>query len=221
MHWKDFLAGLAPRDDLSEPFAAESFDPDNPALLSNIPVLTAAAVGARLLEILALRGATRIKPSSAEKLRRIVWRALPQPAAHLCDDEAARVLRWLSEARPASESTEESVTETPEVDIMFDADIQSRISVANFALEDDYDLELEYLDTQAHIWPRIRCTPVEVGAGEDGEPILVVESDFGQIDIPIHQIRWLMPVSSHKHRRARDTEKPAGKLLSFPTGDED
>lgn len=226
MDWKDFLPGLAPRADLDEPFAADSYEVDKPALLTNNPVLTAAAVGSRLLEILALRGATRVKPSSAEKLRRLVWRALPEPAAHLCDDEAARILRWLTEPTPAAEREGQGgePSETPEVDIMFDADIESRISVAEFAIDEDYDLELEYLDTQAHIWPRIRCTPVEVTTHEPadatGEPILRVESDFGELEIPIHQIRWLMPVSSHQHRRAQGTKKPAGKLLNFPTGDE-
>lgn len=226
MDWKDFLPGRKPRDEISEPFAADAFDVEHPALLTDNSVLSAAAVAARVLEILAFRGGTRIKPSAAEKLRRLVWRALPKSAANLCDDEASRVLRWLTEGE-AYELDADAHTDTPEVDIMFEADIESRISVAQFALDEGYDLELEYLDTREKIWPRIRCTPLELisleadddANEEQAEPALLVDSDFGELDIPIHHIRWLMPVSSHRHRRAEGTKKPAGKLLSFPTGD--
>ncbi len=227
MDWKDFLPGRKPRTDISEPFTADSFEVEHPALLTDKSVLSAAAVAARVLEIMAFRGGTRIKPSSAEKLRRLVWRALPKSAASLCDDEASRVLRWLTEGE-AYEIDPGAHTDTPEVDIMFEADIESRISVAQFALDEGYDLELEYLDAQENIWPRLRCTPVELFTLEDNgpengateEPAIAVESDFGPLDIPIHHIRWLMPVSSHQHRRPQETKKPAGKLLNFPTGDD-
>lgn len=223
MDWKEFLPGRKPREDISEPLAVDGLEVEHPALLTDNAVLSAAAVASRVLEILAFRGGTRIKPSSAEKLRRLVWRALPESAANLCDDEASRVLRWLTEGR-AYEAEPDAHTATPEVDIMFEADIQSRISVAQFALDEGYDLELEYLDARENIWPRIRCTPVELftledDAGEE-QPALAVESDFGELDIPIHHIRWLMPVSSHQHRRPEGTKKPAGKLLNFPTGDD-
>ena len=224
MDWKDFLPGRNPREDISEPFAADAFDVEHPALLTDNAVLCAAAVAARALEILAMRGGTRIKPSSAEKLRRLVWRALPKSAANLCDDEAFRTMRGLTEGA-ALEAEPGSLTDTPEVDIMFEADIESRISVAQFALDEGYDLELEYLDSQAQIWPRIRCTPIELITIEtderDDETALVVDSDFGEFDIAIHNIRWLMPVSSHQHRRAHGTKKPAGKLLNFPSGNDD
>ncbi|MFW6057581.1 MAG: hypothetical protein ACOC9W_01885 [Persicimonas sp.] len=227
MDWKHLLPGLAPREDLSEPFAAQSFDVERPALLNKNSVLTAAAVAARVLEILAMRGGTRIKPSAAENIRRAVGAALPEPARNLCEDEAARVLRWISEARPyaGEEAAGTNSGEAPEVEIVFEADIESRISVARFALDEHYDLELEYLDAGNDIWPRIRCTPREVTTFEDDEgrqrPLLSVESDFGDLDIPIDHIRWMMPVSSHEHRRTNPKKhKPAGKLLSFPAGDE-
>jgi hypothetical protein len=234
MDWKDFLAGRKPRADLAEPFAADSFDVEHPALLNSQPALNAAAVAARLLEIVAHRGGTRVKPSAVEKLRRVLWRALPGPATHLCDDEASRILRWLTHPEAyeadASQADASERSETPEVDIMFEADLDSRISVARLALDEGYDLELEYLDPQENIWPRIRCTPIELlnleadvdqaSPEAESEPVLLVDSDFGDLQIPLHHVRWLMPVSSHRHRRAEGKQKPAGKLLSFPTGDQ-
>jgi hypothetical protein len=231
MDWKEFLPGRKPRVDLSEPFAAESFDIDHPALLNQQPVVIAAAVAARLLEIVAMRGGTRVKPSAAEKLRRVLWRALPEPAANLCDDEASRILRWLADP-DTYEAKASETDDTPEIDIILEADIESRISVAQLAIDEGYDLELEYLDPDENVWPRIRCTPLElVGVGadeqadedepEEKQPELRADSDFGELDIPIRHIRWLMPVSSHRHQRAEGKEKPAGKLLSFPTGDDE
>jgi hypothetical protein len=231
MDWKDFLPGRRPRTDLDEPFAADSIDIDRPALLNNQPVVTAAAVAARLLEIVALRGGTRIKPSAAEKLRAVLWRALPSSAAHLCDDEASRILRWLADSQSAATSSPPAsktskADKTPQVDMIFEANLESRISVAQLAIDEGYDLELEYFDPYENIWPRIRCTPVELKnldpeePAEDPEPTLGVDSDFGELDIPIHHVRWLMPISSHRHRRAESKDKPAGKLLNFPDREE-
>jgi hypothetical protein len=215
MDWKEFLPGLAPREDLDDPFGADSFELEQPALLNKSSVLTAAAVAARLLEMVALRGGTRVKPSSAQALRRLVQRVLPEPAVNLCEDEAGRTLRWLTEAEPYGGGP---APPEPEVGIVFEADIDSRIQVARFAIAEGYDLELEYLDADQNIWPRLRCTPqdIEDAPGDDAVPILEVESDFGHHDIPLDHIRWMMPVSSHEHRRATGRQKPAGKLLQFP-----
>lgn len=223
MDWQDFLPGLQPRDDLQQDFAAESFEADQPALLTNHTVMTAALVAARVLEIVAHRGGTRIKPSALERLRRIIARALPEAAVNLCNDEAERVLRWLTKAEAYRGEEPPGRGESPEVDIMFDADIESRISVAQFALEEGFDLELEYLDDDRNIWPRVRCTPVELLTveGDDGadEPALLLDCDFGELEIPIHHVRWLMPVSSRPQRRTK--KKPGAKVLTFPTGDSD
>lgn len=224
MNWNEFLTGLAPREDLPEPFGADELEVEQPALLNKASVVTAAAVAARVLEVVALRGGTRLKPSAIERMRRIIEKALPESAVNLCEDEAARVLRWLTEAAPyeGEQPPQGGDEQAPGVDIVFEADIASRISVAEFALEEGYDLDMEYLDREQDIWPRVRCTPREVIEPEDddGAPILRVESDFGELRIPVDHIRWLMPVSSHEHRRAADDEGDSkGELLEFPSGD--
>ncbi|MFW5968784.1 MAG: hypothetical protein ACOCV2_14765 [Persicimonas sp.] len=232
MNWNEFLTGLAPREDLPEAFGAESLEVEQPALLNKMSLLTTASVAARLLEVVAFRGGTRLKPSNIERLRRVVEKALPESAVNLCEDEAARVLRWLTEARPykGEQPPQAGGQEDPEVDIVFEADIASRVSVAEFAIEEGYDLELEYLDAEQDIWPRVRCTPISIGPADDEPadddessdepevPVLQVESDYGELTIPLDHVRWLMPVSSHEHRRSlEETGSPGGDVLDFPT----
>lgn len=216
------LRGLNPRADLRENFYPDQVETYKPALLNAMPLLSATAVATRVLEVVARRGGTRIKPSALERLRQILEHVLPHEVIAHCDDEAQRVLRWLEgEAETIEAGSAVEGSETPELDMMFAADLESRISVVEFALREEFDLELEYYDASEEVWPRLRATPLALrtqeGTDEPAETELVVDAALAEpLVIPVRSLRWLMPVS----RRARP-EQPRppsrGKVLEFPS----
>jgi hypothetical protein len=217
--WSDFLLGLAARADLHADFPAVNFDQDQPVWLSREEILTAAVIAARVLEVVAKRGGTRLGSTAFESLRKTVARGLDTSARNLCDDEARRVLRWLEEAEPAAEDQLEG---PPEVDVMYASDLESRVSVARFALEEGYDLEMEYYDADRETWPRVRCTPVAVRNLENPkeEVSLRFEGQHGEREVALRQVRWLMPVTRRSTPDGVPRKEP-GEVIRFPAGRDD
>lgn len=223
MDWRQFLNGLRPREDLYETFPPEKRTDYEPALLNDGSILTAARVAARLMFIIAKRGGSRLSPEPFKKLVHILDGALPDTAPPHCDEEAARILDWLETADTVSPEERDHERMPPELDLMLGSDIESRISVAEFAMEEEHDLELEYYDESTNTWPRIRAHPVAVHRteGDDPEeldPMLEVEQGEETFELPIRTIRWLMPVTRTPERRqGPSAREQMGDVLNFPT----
>lgn len=234
MDWRQFLTGLRPREDLFETFPPENRTDYQPALLNTVDVLVAARVASRLLTIIAKRGGTRVSTSGAEQLVELLDEALPESAAPQCDDEAARVLDWLETTSRVPPEERDHDKLPPELDLMLGSELETRISVARLAIEEDHHLELEYFDEETNTWPRFRCEPIEIeesgGEGDREEvdaldPLLVVDRNGERLELPIRAIRWLMPV---RHEPAPDdapsVREQLADVLDFPSdhdGDED
>ena len=220
--WLEFLKGRAPRVDLDADFPAERIDQDQPVWLSKAEVLCGAAVASRVMEVIAHRGGTRLGAAVFQSLRKMVSSGLDESARNLCEDEARRVLRWIEEARPAEDA---EVAGPPEVEVMYASDLESRVSVARFAIEEGFDLEMEYYDEGRELWPRVRCEPLVVkGAGEThsdeatdlDEIVLRFEGRHGEEEVPLRRVRWLMPV---QRREQSDVERrEPGEVIKFPAG---
>ncbi|MFB6264618.1 MAG: hypothetical protein ABEL76_13485 [Bradymonadaceae bacterium] len=225
MDWRDFLTGKRARDDLFDTFPPEQLQDLKPALINAEAAIVAARVGAEVLRVIAKRGGTRIDTSSIAELTDVLDDVLPDSAVNLCEDEAARVLGWLdrSEDRPTTEAPASSLP--PELDLMLAADIDSRISVARLAIDEEYDVELEYFDEESNSWPRLRGQPVELvdqSEGETGEGeiadrtdiLLAIELDEETLHVPVRTIRWLMPVTPTRPPTVESDE--GGEVLEFP-----
>lgn len=219
MDWRDFLTGRRPREDLYDTFPPENRSDHQPALLNAAEVVAAARVAARLLHVIAKRGGTRVDSEALEQLIGSLDEVLPDGSSPLCDDEAARILDWLetAEQMPPDERDHEALP--PELDLMLESDIESRVSVAEFAIEEDYDLDLEYFDEESSTWPRFRCRPVELLESDDDEldPTLRVERRGDERDLPVRNIRWLMPVQRQSAGGGAAVREQLGDVLDFPS----
>lgn len=219
MDWRDFLTGLRPREDLYETFPPDNRTDHEPTMINDGSMLTAARVAARLLFLVAKRGGSRIDPEPLEKLIDLLDQALPETAPPHCDDEAARILDWLESADTIPPDERDHERMPPELDLMLGADIESRISVAEFAIDEKHDLELEYFDESSNTWPRVRAEPVAVHRPDDesDEPTLEVERHDETLELPIRTIRWLMPVRQTPEAAVPPAHEQMGELLDFPT----
>jgi hypothetical protein len=215
--WSDLMRGLAPREDLDADFPAENFDQEQPVWLSREDVLNGALIAARVMEVIASRGGARVGSAVFRTLRKTVANGVDESARNLCDDEARRVLRWLEEAEPASDT--EGDDGPPEVDVMYASDLKSRASVAKFAIDEGYDLEMEYFDDARETWPRIRCTPLAVRHEDSDEEELSLrfEGRHGDREVPLRQVRWLMPVTRRELPDGVRRKEP-GEVIRFPAG---
>ncbi len=195
--WQKILAGFGPREEGSKDFYPEALELEQPVLLPKMEPVAAAFVAARVLRAVAGRRGTQVSPSALQALEKALRRGLSDEARHHCEAEAEEVLRWL-EARGGPETDEIGPSPTPELDLMVAADLKSRLSVALFAMEAGYDLELEYFDEATHTWHRTRA----MLKGIDGEEIadfrtaLKLKDRDGEFRVPLKFVRWLMPVSS-------------------------
>ncbi|TXD34735.1 hypothetical protein FRC98_18050 [Lujinxingia vulgaris] len=233
--WRRFLRHLAPRPDAQQPFYPERVEPVGPALLPTMDLLSAAYVGGRLIEALALRGGTRVRAGAAGALLKRLSRALPEEVVNHCEAEAERALAWLHEAETLPEPPS---PRHPELDLMLSSDVKSRLEVAQRALEEGQGLELERYDAEQHLWFRHRATPLELidASAGDMQSALRLRDERGDVlEIPLKAIRWLMPVAppqkagdQAKHgqngpngpngRKSSEKAKEGGELLSFPFG---
>jgi hypothetical protein len=217
MDWRDFLTGKRARDDLFETFPPENRSDRSPALISDGESVLAARVAAKLLEVVAKRAGTRVDSSAIDTLLDVLDESLPEEARHHCDDEAGRILDWLEHGdEVAPDETETGLP--PELDVMLEADLDNRLSVAAYAIESEYDVELEYFDEASNTWPLVAGTPLEITGDDDGDapPSLRLERGDEEMEIPIRNIRWLMPI---RHETSPDTdpmEEELGRVLDFP-----
>ncbi|RVU45875.1 hypothetical protein EA187_08945 [Lujinxingia sediminis] len=224
--WRRYLRHLAPRPDAQQPFYPERVEPEGQALLTTMDLLSAAYVGGRLIEALALRGGTRVRAGAAGALLKRVSRALPEEVVNHCEAEAERALLWLHEAETLPEPPS---PQHPELDLMLSSDIESRLQVARRALNEGQGLELERYDAEEHRWYRHRATPlalIDASAG-DLQSALRLRDERGDIlEIPLKAIRWLMPVSplntadeeANDGAKTGEPSKEGGELLNFPFG---
>ncbi len=212
--WRRFLKRWGPRHDARSEFYPEKFDPERPVLINGMGPMAAAFVGARVLRAVALRGGTRLKPSALEKFEQLVAKGLPEEVIHHCEAEAEQILEWLERPPPVEDPELKPTSATPELDIMVAADLQSRLSVAAFALEEGFDLELEYFDDDSGQWPRIRASldGIEGGDAADFQTALELSDAQGDFVIPLKYVRWLMPVAP----RPKGDPPKGADVLKFP-----
>ncbi len=210
--WKDLLKGFGSRADAEEPFYNERLEVEGPVLLNQIDALSAAFVGARVVRAVARRKGSRLHEGAAKSVERLVARGLSEEARHHCEAEAERILRWL-EAPPAPEEPQPLPASLA---VMVDADLASRRSVASFAKEHGYALELEYYDEAADHWPRLRAMVLAIDDEEPHELRLrpLGEADGRSLSIALRYIRWLMPVAAPDDVVGED--ESGGEVIEFP-----
>jgi len=210
--WSQFFRGVGKRTDLGESWYPDLVDTHEPALLNKMPALAAAAVAGRLLKVLADKGATRVKPSAVHGLLEVLEHALPEDVRNHADDEVTRIIHWLR-FPPEPRDPED---EDPQMRLMHEGDVESRIVMAEYALENDLDLELEYWSPDRKIWPHRRARPVRVERGETvDDAYLVIEHQYGNSEIAFVDVRWLMPVERRDIHRVDEA-----RVLQFPGTDD-
>lgn len=216
MDWREFLTGKRARDDLFETFPPEHRSDLPPTLLSEDGPVLAARVGAKVLEIVAKRGGTRLDPSAIESLLEMLDDSLPDGARNHCDDEAGRILDWLEHgASKALDKPEAGLP--PELEVMLDADVDNRASVIEYTLDSDYDLELEYFDEETTTWPVVEGTPQGIERDPKGaSPTLRITRQGEELAIPVRNIRWLMPVRPEASPDDEPMREELGRVLDFP-----
>ena len=218
--WRTILRRFGPREDAGQPFYPDRLDPQGPVLLNEMGPLSATLVAARVLRAIALRRGTRVGPTVLERVENLVARGLSEAARNHCNAEAESVLEWIHRAPPTTEPHVDGVSDSPELDLMVAADLESRLTVAKFALVQGYDLELEYFDEDRQIWPRIRAAIDDIDGEEaaDFNTALLLQGPTGPLEVPLKFVRWLMPVAP---RPGDGSEPPpGGDLLQFPGTDD-
>jgi hypothetical protein len=215
--WRSWFRNHPPRPDLDQPHYSEHNDDYRPALLNTHGKLSAALVAARLLEVLAFRGGTRVKPSLLSQLIELLSISLPVESVQHADEEVTRILSWIEHPQTFEKiDPGQDASQTPELDMMYAADIESRLSVARFALSEGFDLELEYYDDGRQSWPRLRGTPVEILDADDERPLLaILDEGDRHWEIAVQSLRWLMPVT--RRSRHHRPSAPRGEVVPFPT----
>lgn len=215
--WRKILDRWRPRSDADREFYPEFEEIDQPVLLNAMGPMTAALVGARLLRAVVARRGSILKPSAVEKLERLVARGLPDEVVHHCENEAEQILEWIDRGPVADGEHPLKPTGLPDFDTMVSADIDSRLSVAQFALDEGYDLELEYFDEDSGIWPRIEAQilAIEGAEAKDFQTALRLRTTDGVFEIPVKFVRWLMPIAAQQW-----DDDEGGDVLEFPGGED-
>lgn len=215
--WRTILRRWGPRDDIARQFYPEREEVEQPVLLNGMGPLAAGLVATRLLRAVVARRGSLIKPSAVEKLERLLARGLSDEVVHHCEAEAERILEWI-ERRPTTDVDVPpggKISGEPDFDVMVSADLESRLSVATFALEEGYDLELEYFDESTSSWPRTRAElmAIEEPQARDFQTSLQLRDQRGEFEVAVKYIRWLMPVPA-RSRQADDED--GGDVVEFP-----
>jgi hypothetical protein len=218
--WRTILTSWGPREDAHRSFYPDQVEHEGPVLLNENGALTAAFVAARVLRALAARRGTRLTPGQFERLEKLVSRGLSEEVVHHCEAEAELVLQWLDDPPESLDPLDAAYSRTPELDVMMASDLESRLSVATFAIEEGYDLELEYFDEESGTWPRIRAHLLEIEDEEaaDDQTALLLEDRGGAFSVPLRVVRWLMPVAPLP---SIDEDHRGGDVLEFPGRSDD
>lgn len=217
--WRKILRRWAPRDDMDREFYADHEEIEQPVLVNTMGPMAAAMVAARLLRAVVVRRGSLIRPSAVEKLEQLLGRGLPDEVVHHCEAEAERILEWIERRPTVGEPAPEGAGGEPDFDVMVKADLESRLSVAIFALDEGYDLELEYFDEETSSWPRTRAQLLDIADPEaaDFQTTLQLRDQRGDFEISVKYVRWLMPIPP---RPESDDGEQGGEVLQFP-GDVD
>lgn len=213
--WRRFFKGWAPREGGKRGVYPGSWELEGPLFINLAEPVAAAFVGARVLRAVALRGGTQVMPSALEKLEELLQRALPKDVtAHLAA-EAEAILEWI-EARPSQTVEDERGAARSELEMMVGSDLESRLSVARFALAEGYDLELEYFDPESKTWTRTRAVLEGIeGDDEAGLEWALTLWDRGEEwSLSLKYVRWLMPV--HLSDFEKRAPSPGAQVLPFP-----
>ncbi len=219
--WRKILSRWGPREDVGDEFYPDGLDVERPVLINTMGPLAAALVAARLLRAVVARGGSVVAPSAVKKLEALLSRGMSQDVVHHCQAEAERILDWIDRCP----STEESAGDADsDLGLMMAADLQSRLSVAHFALEEGYDLELEYYDESSRSWPRIRACLQGIDGAEsaDFDTCLRLRDSTGEFLVPLKYVRWLMPVSPDSiGDGGQPGSEGGGDVLPFPRRGDD
>lgn len=206
------LEGRPPRADREETFPPMLVDPTGPAMLGTTGPLVAALVGAHLLRLSSSTGGSRVPTAAADGAIKALERAVsPDVRAH-CRDEAARIARWTQSAR----HTPPPPAWSDELERIEEADLQSRVSVVRWAVEQELDLQMEWYDDDLDAWPHDRVRPLAVESPDD-EPALRARIGSDVRVIPVVHIRWVMPVERRPDPRVAP---PEATVLPFRRPDE-
>ncbi len=197
---------------------------ERPVLINSMGPMGAALVAARLLRAFVARRGSIVSPSSVETLEKLLERGLSDEIVHHCRAEAVRILEWIDHRPSVDEASVEAGHSEPDLELMMGADLESRLSVARFALDEGFDLELEYFDESTRSWPRVRAA-VEDVQGEDAADFntcLQLIDGSRQWTVPLKYVRWLMPVASRPDDEGEEPKgDPGGDLVFFPGVDHD
>lgn len=204
----DVLKGRLPRRDIEEAFPPRLVDTLGPGVLTTPAQVNAALVAAELLALVARRGGSRIRPAEVDEALANLDRAVTGDVRAHCRDEARRIAAWIEDP-PRGEAPVEGPLD--DLGLMHAADIRSRVSVAKWAMAAGLELELEWYEPETDIWPRERGTPTDIFDPDEDTAVLAIETATGEYEIPVVNIRWLMPVE----RRDRPTPHRA-RVLTFP-----
>lgn len=197
-----------PRDDLDETFPPRLVETLGPGVLTTPAQVNAALVAAELLALVARGGGSRIRPAEIDEALGNLDRAVTADVRAHCRDEARRIAAWIEDPPQTAEPVDPPLDD---LGLMHAADIRSRISVARWAMESELELELEWYEPRSDLWPRERGTPTEILDPDADTAVLAIETANGEYEIPVANIRWLMPVE----RRERLTPHRA-RVLTFP-----
>lgn len=216
--WRRILKRWGPRRDGDSEFYPDGVENEGPVLLNEAGPMAAAFVGARVLRAVVARRGTVLRPAFIERLEKLLARGLSEEVVHHCEAEAELILEWIAHAPPVDEPEALVSSTSPELDMMMAADLESRLSVARFALDEGYDLELEYFDEDSRTWPRIRASleGIEGVEAADFQTTLELMSRDGEIDVALKHVRWLMPVPARPI--PEPPERPGGEVVEFPGG---
>ncbi len=199
---------LSPRSDLRDTFPPAEVATVRAAMLGSPTAVSAALVALELLELVAERAGTRVRPSAIEEATTLLRVATADGVDPQCSDEARRIAAWLEGAAEALREAPDE--EDDNVRVMHESDIRSRLDLARYAIAEELDLELEWWDPEDQRWPRRRATPARV---DDDPATLVIETLAGDLEIPMEDVRWMMPVE----RRDDAVRTRVGKVLEFPS----
>ena len=195
-----------PRADIDDTFPARLAEPLGPVLFGTTRHLVPILVAADLLELVAVRGGTRVRPSEVREVLEQLSRAVTSDVRAHCKDEARRIAEWIE--HPPIEPPAQPPAD--DLGLMHAADIRSRISVAEWAIASGLDLELEWYHDDSKTWPRGRGTPLRLEKADDDDCV-ILQTHTGEVTIPVVNIRWLMPVEPREMPWA-----PVARVLPFP-----
>jgi hypothetical protein len=208
--WDGLLSGHAPRDERDAAFPPDLLEDESPILLSRMGDLVAAAVAARVLEVVARRGGAHHTPSDFGALRARLTRALPEHASRHADAEARRVLEWLTDAAPPSPPS----PATRQLEVMDRADVDSRAQLVRYAMDASLELELELHVPHDGTWERLRGAPEELIEGAEPSVVLRLRGDRAR-EVELRDVRWLMPVRPRGDITHRE-EPQVAEVVTFP-----